>query len=312
MYVVISIYSQPIDANTYLKNIVRAGSKLLYKMALHRHILVDQNRDAFHIVAAIHRRYPRLPLDEFLPDTIACDRFLTWMERSKVIGHISSSGLIQKFNNTAKLPETQYHSLIAAAQHELCSLSRLDQGWTFVSHNKSNAIQIVYRQGTVQGITLLRVGLVLPAAPKDVMETLLDLKKRNQWDIKFSHGSVLKRVDDHIDVTHEVYDSFGSMYKKRDLVLLRSKTVQEDGTCIITEQSIPPDDIEESQYYSHASIKPSGFVLSPHALDTASSGTLLIRIAQLDPEAVLIYTPDILGETDQLVSSYETLASSLC
>lgn len=58
----------------------------------------------------------------------------------------------------------------------------------------------------------------------------------------------------------------------------------------------------------------SGFLLTPYTSNEEAgpiSFTLLLWIAQLDREGILIYTPDLLNETDELFRSFHSLRTIL-
>lgn len=74
---------------------------------------------------------------------------------------------------------------------------------------------------------------------------------------------------------------------------------------------------EVPEYKDHvrASTNPSGFIISPYTIEDEKgnlvSSSLLIWVAQLDREGILIYSPDLLGETEELMKSFHNLRVEL-
>jgi hypothetical protein len=95
---------------------------------------------------------------------------------------------------------------------------------------------------------------------------------------------------------------------------LRSWKKDNDGSYVIVQRSVVHADVPEFKDNVRANINVSGFLLTPYISqeDTGPiSFTLLLWIAQLDREGILIFTPDLLGETDELFRSFHNLRTLL-
>lgn len=141
-----------------------------------------------------------------------------------------------------------------------------------------------------------------------------------------------------MDIVHYVFKSFSSPYKYRDFCLLRSWTELQNGVRLIAMRSvfryalrksmtyllkvIHPR-VPERKDYTRAILYPTGFLIvpkdsEPHAggdttakADTERKRSQLTFIAQLDRESVLLLSPDLLGETDELLVSMMNLEKVL-
>eukprot|EP00475_Leptophrys_vorax_P042443 TRINITY_DN8001_c0_g1_i1.p2 TRINITY_DN8001_c0_g1~~TRINITY_DN8001_c0_g1_i1.p2 ORF type:complete len:236 (+),score=58.35 TRINITY_DN8001_c0_g1_i1:658-1365(+) len=176
----------------------------------------------------------------------------------------------------------------------------------FVSDDSGTAIQVVYKRSAE--VVVLRVGLAIGHSPEEVLETLLDVPKKKDWDVKFHKGRVVKQISDNIDIVHESYKSFNSPYKYRDFCLLRSWRKEADGGYVVMTRSVQHPDVPEQKDSVRASMQASGFLLTPvtsHESSGPLSVTLLLWIAQLDREGILIFTPDLLNETNELFQSFQ-------
>jgi hypothetical protein len=156
----------------------------------------------------------------------------------------------------------------------------------------------------------------------------LDISRRKDWDIKFHKGRVVKQISDNIDVriasfdfsnhcfqiVHESYKAFNSPYKYRDFCLLRSWRKEADGGYVVVNRSVQHPDIPEEKDSVRSTMQASGFLLTPYTSqeeDGSTAFTLLLWIVQLDREGILIFTPDLLNETDELFRSFDNLRKTV-
>jgi hypothetical protein len=83
---------------------------------------------------------------------------------------------------------------------------------------------------------------------------------------------------------------------------------------MITYRSVHHPDVPEVRDNVRASMLTSGIQLTPyitHGESGPMAFTLFLWIAQLDREGILIYTPDLLNETDELFRSFHNLRTVL-
>jgi len=185
-------------------------------------------------------------------------------------------------------------------------------------------VTINYRNDTAQDkdLVIVRITAPMPYSIDEVTPLLLDLKKRKEWDVKFHRGKRVAKLDNTSDVAHLVFKSFSSPYKYRDFCILRSWSKLEKGGTILAARSILHPNAPEQKDNVRAVLFPSGYIVSP--LDNSmiedksssspsssshppSSGCTVTFIAQMDRESVLIISPDLLGESNELRQSFNNI-----
>jgi hypothetical protein len=167
-------------------------------------------------------------------------------------------------------------------------------------------IHVAYRKLTETDIVQMVVTCRMPFPPAVIASLLRDLRRRREWDLKFVRGRRLGVLSEHSDIVRLVFKSFSSPYKYRDFCLLRAARVEADGTHLLVARSI----VNRTGPHEHKSPKEnkdnvravllaSGYILTP----TAEGHTKFTFVAQMDKESVLIVSPDLLGETNELRES---------
>lgn len=124
-----------------------------------------------------------------------------------------------------------------------------------------------------------------------------------------SAGKVIERLDKGADVAHLVYKSFSSPYKYRDLCLLRCRLPLPGGHGegeMLVARSV--QHVEKAKDNERGNVFAAGFVLRPRDNGRA---TQLTFVMQLDQAAVLIVSPDLLGESDELEMSIHNIRMML-
>jgi len=174
-----------------------------------------------------------------------------------------------------------------------------------------------------------------------VADFLRDLKRTKEWNLKFHKGRRVAAIDENSDVVHMVFKSFSSPYKYRDFVCLRSITKIENGGMVLVARSVLHPNGPEQKGNVRAVLFPSGYILTPLAkvkglplcpmkdrcvlrdaahmsryshkvgLQEATERCFFTFVAQLDREGVLIASPDLLGESNELLDSINNIKECL-
>ena len=297
------------DASIFLDYFCHLDRHYLKMLQLHLHCLKEHGsrQGAFAIVQILKERLPQLPLEVYLQDSLARQEYFRWLEcRSDISSTLNSQDNQLKALN---LKDINYKTVLDQAGAEMIKHAQMEQGWRVVNSEEEKGVQITYRKEFNKDIYVLKTIAVLPYSCSIVFNLLRDLDRRVEWDLKFHSGRVIEVLDDTTDVGHFVFKSFSSPYKYRDFCLLRTIKKNDDGTIISIYRSITHSQCPELKDHVRAILYPTGQILTPCklSLDNDSGSTvdacLYTYISQMDREAVLINSPDLLGETDELLYS---------
>uniref|UniRef100_A0A0A9VX91 PCTP-like protein n=1 Tax=Lygus hesperus TaxID=30085 RepID=A0A0A9VX91_LYGHE len=191
-----------------------------------------------------------------------------------------------------------------------------------------NLTQICFKRDVEQDITIVRTTTLLQCTPMELVQILYDAEMLPLWDIKVLSCSVVTEFSSTTDLIHLVYKSFSSVYKFRDLSLLRSIVPLTDGGYCILLYSVNHPSCPEHKDFTRCYFQPSGYIITPVGTrtfaDTASdaqrdtalsiqgkSFCLLTNIVQSDKESVLVFALDLLSESQELLHSFSNLHSLL-
>lgn len=180
-------------------------------------------------------------------------------------------------------------------------------------------VGVSYKKDATRDMVIVRVSTVLPFTVETVTALLLDLDSRSRWDPRFVRGEKIQRVDKTSDVVHMICKSYSSPYKYRDFVLFRSNTKLDGGGKLLCCRSVLHPKGPECKDSVRAVLFPTGYIVTPTQYTQEQGGPvspagqycMLTYIAQMDREAVLTVTPDLLGETDELSQSIANITTLL-
>jgi hypothetical protein len=178
-----------------------------------------------------------------------------------------------------------------------------------IKHN-SLPVSLSYQcdlRDSENNLVLVRSCVLLPFSVSEVTAILSVPELIPLWDTKVSSATVTHQFDQSADIFHLVYFTKGSIYKKQDFSLLRSITQLQDGTIVILYRSVNIFSCAEVKGYQRCVLAPSGYLISP----ISQTETLVTLILQLDPDSVLLYASDLLGESHEVKSSWENLVTLL-
>jgi len=169
------------------------------------------------------------------------------------------------------------------------------------------------------GVTTVRLRAVIDFGVDEVMKLLLDTKRTKDWNVKHHRSQLVHSISSKLDLIHEVFKGFSSPYKYRDFALLRTWDELPNGGRVIAHRSIMTQKIPEQKDLRRAVLLPTGYLLEPLAARESSQETKddvdppppevteITFIAQMTRESVLLVTPDLLGETTELIDSMKNI-----
>ena len=129
----------------------------------------------------------------------------------------------------------------------------------------------------------LRVGCVLPCPPRDAFRIIMDVRNLGDWSQLTNVAEIVAEEDSHCDVVHYHLNPLwvGNMWTSpRDMLLKRYWVCQEDGSYIISWQSVADDEIPSPQGHIRATVYASTMILLPQkGCEDAESPTCYIEYA---------------------------------
>jgi len=202
---------------------------------------------------------------------------------------------------------------------------------------KEKGMEIEYKMHS--DLVVVRIRCFMPFEVDTIATVILDESCRDQWDLKFHRGQSVVRLTPGCDIVHYVFKAFSSPYKFRDFCLLRC-TTELNGSRLIAMRSVTHPRIPEQKNYQRAIFYPTGYLIVPNdgssqpieglkspsgkllrpeskeeikgrTRPPATNGSILTFIAQMDRDSVLLVSPDLLGETDELLQSMRNLEKLL-
>jgi len=300
---------------------------------------------------ASDRSLPELTVDQIISDLYAKQEYHRWAERKTAqvsTFRESPSDKISLPNLTDQnhklTVQKSFEELVKIAQLQTGWRRALLMGEekdSSGSPDDHNRVSIYYQKDPAQNVVIIKVATIVRFSVDVVASFVKDLKRQKEWDLKFHRGTRLAKLDNNTDVVHMVYKSFSSPYKYRDFVLLRSMSKLENGGYVLVARSVTHPSTPEQKGCVHAVLSPSGYILTPLAkvkglplcpmkdrcvlkdashmsrythkagLQDTSDRCLFTFVAQLDREGILIISPDLLGETNELRDSINNIKECL-
>lgn len=323
------------DATIYLEQFTSLPKAVLARMHLHLHILSERgNRlGAFKIVQVLQEKHndPKF-LDEVVPDIWARKKYHLWAERKA--GTATAYGMEPDdfVLKSVSLADRPYRGVVKEMFHDIYKLkSEVDwhlvpfyQGALSSEEDEKEVphpddpklctnpdcvckVQIKYKKDAKKDMVIVCASMMMPFEVDEVADIIFDLKLREYWDTKFHSGKVVEIKDRNTDVVQMVFKSFSSPYKYRDLCLLRSTTKLENGGRLLATRSVLHPSAPETEHV-RAVLFPTGWIVTP----TREPGRCFLSyIGQMDREAVLIISPDLLGESNDLRQGFQNLKTVL-
>lgn len=172
---------------------------------------------------------------------------------------------------------------------------------------ENNLTQVCFKRDIERDITIIRTTTLYHCTPQELVHILYDAEMLPLWDIKVHSCSIITKFNSTTDLIHIVYKSFSSVYKFHDLCLLRSIiSLSDNGYCIVL-YSVNHPNCPEKKDYTRCYFNPSGYIITP--IPNRNNFCLLTNIIQTDKESVLIFTLELLNESQELLHSFTNLHS---
>lgn len=328
------------DAGYFIDELASLEPHVLKCMRLHLHILSERgNRlGAFKLLLVLQGRMPDLPVNKVVGDNWARQEFFKWAERKNEAFAPAAAEPQETALRPLSLSESSHRQIADQAFEEILAIAHNEQGWRAVDRSRHDeaaaaaaaaagapaplGFRLNYKLDQRRDITVLRFAAVLPHSVDAVTRMLVDQSRRGEWDAMFHTGRRVEKLSRTADLVHVVYKSYSSPYKYRDFCLLRSWTKLESGGRMIATRSVLHPALPEQKDNIRAVLFPTGYIVTE--IDGGAGGgaedggaelgssCLVTYVAQLDREGVLIFSPDLLGETDQLGQRVNGLNRLLC
>lgn len=114
------------------------------------------------------------------------------------------------------------------------------------------------------------------AAPEDVLDMLIAIERRPDWDDLCDYGSQVKRLGDNADIAYLSYQGKLGVCA-RDLCLLRAWQQRADGTTVLVSTSIDVDDVPKVTGKVRAECRDCAYFVTP-----VEGGCIFSYVIQLD------------------------------
>jgi len=131
------------------------------------------------------------------------------------------------------------------------------------------------------------------------------------WNCKMIESKIEAKLDENHIITHETYKSLNSPYKFRDFVLLKCFVVDNSNNnknsnnanryCIVFSSISNYEPLPEVKDKIRCILLPSGFEIKKYNND--NNQCQISYNCHMTSESILLFTPDLLGETDELFQS---------
>jgi len=303
------------DATTYLDQFCCMKSAVLSKMNLHLHILSERgNRlGAFKIVQVLLSAHPEASfLECVVADAWARQEYFRWAERKTDTATPYGKEPEDFVLKSVSLADVPYRKVAKEMFQDIYKVAKSEVDWRSVKFSGDPEdplakVAIKYKKDVRKDMVIVFASMVMTYNVDEVADIITDMTMREYWDTKFHSGKVLEKKDKHSDVVQLVFKSFSSPYKYRDLCLLRSDTKLENGGRLLATRSVLHPAAPECKDNVRAVLFPTGYILSP----MPNNSCLFTYIGQMDREAVLIISPDLLGESNELRQGFVNLMTVL-
>lgn len=314
------------EAQNYVDELAKVDLRVIKRMQLHMHIASERGTrlGAFQIIAAIKSRLPGVLLEQYVADPRARAEFNQWAARKNESAAASAAEPAETVIRSVNMAEVAPRAISEEALTEVLAIATSEAQWIVVKRGDGDGqVKVMYRVDHRRSdLVVVRVMARLPCDVDTATKVLIDFGLRKEWDIMFHRGRRVESIDKTTDLVHFVFKSFSSPYKYRDFCLLRSWFKRDEiGGRVIVERSVIHPRVPEQKDHVRAVLFPSGYVIThmdeapappstpgaPTATQSGKKGCLLTWVAQMDRESVMIVSPELLGETDQLTQSVRNL-----
>ncbi len=323
------------NARAYVDVFVGLNAARLRSLNIESHIREERGSrlGAFRLLSVLRERMKDTDIRAIVGDQGAAEQYFRWAERKTGFVAPIYSEPQSSQDKSVNLADSGPENVAQNCFQELLRIAADSGEWTPVrpmptrasrqgSDAKSAATAAVpfdskarleYR--TKGDVTTVRMRAEMSGFSVDQIAPILrDPARKRAWDPKFHKGTVVQPpLSNNADIVHYVYKSFSSPYKYRDFCLMRSWTTLEDGRALLAMRSVLHPQVPEQKDYIRAILYPTGYIVAPvpaaDGKQTADAKRCRVTfVAQMDRESVLLMSPDLLGETDELLASISNFA----
>jgi hypothetical protein len=324
------------DATQFLEVFVGIDMATLRKMQLHYHIIEEKSNreDAFMLIdllrnaerAKSNAQQANATVKALLPDSYALDEYYRFAEQ----GSATTLGIEQTEADLAveiRLPDEDSQAEAAGvpqnvqriaddARAELLACAESSaEGWLPGEvYDDETQMAFSYKQGDASpsSFATIRVSFMLPCPVPEAVRLFGERSERMAWDSRIHDITRVRQLSNSMSVSHVLFHATSSPYKFRAFTLLNHVS-----ECLVPPSAPLParspasvvvfrsvtikngEALAEHKFRAqhHASLGPSGYIIKPVDAKQPDAGpSHLTFICQTDKEAVLLYTPDVLGD----------------
>lgn len=207
------------------------------------------------------------------------------------IATIGQGNILRRFSSASKQHMTPH----MASTRDKCfrflnqeAESPTNWGLLQRSTDLEKTLEIAYYTGrSDDDIVTTRGRLRFPdVEPEVVLELIMNLQKRPEWDSQMSAGKVhVKYNEGNADLAYLAY-SGAVMVLPRDLCILRAWEVKPGDRCILVAQSVVDDVIPERRGYVRAELKECGYLMK-RVVDSGNLCTEVTYISSIDMKGTI-------------------------
>ncbi|GAB5368270.1 hypothetical protein AAMO2058_001304700 [Amorphochlora amoebiformis] len=329
-------------AFNYIEILKSLGVSTLRQLNLATHIIHQRGSrlGALRLLSILQYELGEIAVAQILNDTTALASYKQWalQESGRTVSLSSDEGPQNSFG-VANLADIPVKIVIREALKGVQTLAKITIETNQDSKDSKSDGPSIWKQATLPAeiqredidvgnrleytcdgmVTTVRVQAVVDFSVENVTNLLLDVNRTGEWNVKFHKAKVIQRINDRTDLIHEVYKSFSSPYKYRDFALIRTWNELPGGGSVIAYRSVIHPRCPEQKGLRRAVLLPSGYVVQPLGNRKGSADSKesipqcseVTFVAQFTRESVLVVTPDLLGETSELIDSLKNINTVL-
>jgi len=309
------------DATNFLDRFCALPDNVLKELSLENHITSMNNQElAYKLLRIIKRRKAKF-VNTLLPDVLK-QQYQLW-DRLQGDGPLPRQGREHKESAEveAENPAETGRSLEAIGESAFDTIKNIftdAKDWKVAQLRdpRKVGVKCLYKSSSKEetkepetwGMKAVLKGV--PGSPAAVLKELRN-NKGKPYSCKCLKAGVVKGHDESHRLVYHVYAKpahSADSQKQRDFCLLECVREEEDATWMVF-TSVQHREYPEQKGLIRTLSKPCGWKISP---TKGSKGTRsdVVWIADLTGETVLLVSPDLLGDSDNLVKFFESLGTT--
>lgn len=305
------------EAVAFLDRFAKLDHRVFKEINLQRHILEPQTQlSAFQIARILKERIPSMPTQQYIPEIWASQEFDRWLDLQ--MSSVAKTMFQEPELETQNVIEFQegvvYSEILNTKMEEIeFVFENACDDWRWVEDEfksdksvEAESLKIAYVKDANNDNWKMKCLLDVSASAENVYKYL------NERGLSFLSKKMTKvekitDLDNYSSILRMVFKHYSSPYKHYDLCTLVGGVSKPDGTYRVGTLSIDHHNAPESKDMSRVILLPSGWHIKPLGPEKCH----VQFFAQMTNESVLIVSPDLLGETDDLMQSLIGLANDV-